>query len=150
MEYRQGFYNPKNPKKYIGNIKNIVFRSGLELKMMNYLDSHQDVLAWNSEEIAIPYISPVDNRKHRYFVDFFVRTKNKDGLIENKLIEIKPSSQCKPPRNSKNKKRLLNEVATWGVNQAKWDAATRFCESKGWKFQIITEIDLGMYQKGKK
>ena len=41
-------------------------------------------------------------------------------------------------------KRYINEVKTWGVNQAKWEAAREFCLDKGWKFQIMHEDHLGI------
>ena len=61
-----GKYSPKFPKKYKGDPTNITFRSLWERKFMVYCDSNSNVLEWASEEIAIPYISPVDHRPHRY------------------------------------------------------------------------------------
>ena len=40
---------------------------------MSFLDSDPRIIEWSSEEIVVPYISPVDNRTHRYFVDFYVK-----------------------------------------------------------------------------
>jgi len=33
-------------------------------------------------------------------------------------------------------------VQTWITNKAKWDAARRVSEAKGWEFKILTEDDL--------
>jgi hypothetical protein len=33
---------------------------------------------------------------------------------------------------------------TWGINQSKWKNAAEFCEDRGWKFQILTETELGI------
>ena len=130
MSYK-GYFKPKNPGKYKGNPTNIIYRSSWELKLMSYLDTHQDVIQWSSEEFCIPYRSPVDNRIHRYFPDFYVKKKNKNGEIEVVVIEVKPLAQTKEPKKpAKVTKRYINEVYTWGINSAKWRAAKEFCEDR--------------------
>jgi len=142
MSYK-GYFKPKNPAKYKGNPTNIIYRSSWELKLMDYLDKHPDVIQWSSEEFCIPYRSPVDNRIHRYFPDFCVRKKNKDGVIETVVIEVKPKSQTQEPKKpAKVNKRYINEVFTWGINSAKWKAAQEFCADRNWTFQIFTEQEL--------
>ena len=142
-EYKQGFFSPRFPKKYIGDPTNIVYRSGWEKRVMQTLDENSNVLRWASEEIVVPYISPIDNRPHRYFVDFYVEARAPDGSIKKILIEVKPASQTQPPKSPKRKtKRYISEVMTYGVNEAKWKAAREFCKDKGWEFQIITEAEL--------
>lgn len=142
-EYKQGFFSPRFPKKYIGDPTNIVYRSGWEKRVMQTLDENSNVLRWASEEIVVPYISPIDNRPHRYFVDFYVEARAPDGSIKKMLIEVKPASQTQPPKSPKRKtKRYISEVMTYGVNEAKWKAAREFCKDKGWEFQIITEAEL--------
>jgi len=113
---------------------------------MSKLDEHPDVISWGSEEVVIPYRSPIDGRVHRYFVDFIVTTINKQGIKETTLIEVKPASQTRPPvlTEGKKNKRYIQEVMTWGVNEAKWKAATEYCKDRGWKFQIFTEKELGL------
>ena len=147
----QGKFKPKNPQKYIGNSANIIYRSSWELKLMTYLDNHPNVLRWGSEEVIIPYRSPIDGRIHRYFPDFFVEQINKDGIKDRILIEVKPKHQTVAPDTTKKmtprgmiSKKYLSEVATWGVNKAKWEAADSFCKDRGWKFQIMTEQELGI------
>lgn len=141
----KGLFSPRNPQKYKGDPTNIVYRSGWELKLMIYLDDHPDVIEWASEEFAIPYISPIDGRRHRYFPDFWVKKKNKDGILEVVVIEVKPKSQSMPPKKQTLKtKKYINEVVTWGINQAKWKAAEKFCESRSWKFIKMTEKELGI------
>ena len=61
MSYK-GRYTPANPKKYKGNSRNIVYRSLWERKFMVYCDTSKNILEWGSEEIIIPYISPVDGK----------------------------------------------------------------------------------------
>lgn len=141
--YKQGIYTPKNPKKYRGDVNNIIFRSGWEEKVLEYLDDHPDVIEFSSEEVIIPYISPVDLKPHRYFVDFLVRVKTKDGKIKTYLLEVKPKAQTAEPKRPKRQtKKYLNEVMTWGVNQAKWESAEEYCADRGWEFLKITEDDI--------
>ncbi len=99
--YKQGFFTPKFPEKYIGDVNNIVYRSGWEQKVMKYLDENINVLKWSSEEIVIPYISPIDNRPHRYFVDFYMEAIGRDGKIKKVLMEVKPHKQTQPPEKPK-------------------------------------------------
>jgi len=148
MKTNKGYFKPRNPAKYRGNPSNIIYRSGWELKLMFWLDGKSDVINWGSEEVVIPYRSPIDGRLHRYFVDFIVTTINKEGIKETTLIEVKPAAQTKPPvlkegTNPRNRK-YISEVMTWGVNEAKWKAATEYCKDRGWKFQIFTEKELGI------
>jgi hypothetical protein len=145
MKTYKGYFKPKNPQKYKGNPTNIIYRSGWELKFMMYLDSKNEVLSWGSEEVVIPYRSPIDGKIHRYFTDFVVTKINKEGIKETAVIEIKPSKQTKPPKKQeKITKRYLTEVKTWGVNEAKWKAAAEYCMLKGWTFHIFTEKELGI------
>ena len=139
MAYK-GRYKPKQPKKYIGNPTKIIYRSLLEKRFMLYCDKTDAILEWGSEEVVVPYKSPVDNRMHRYFVDFIVKLKNKKGITETLLIEVKPKKQCSPP--NKKSKRFLSEMKTYGVNTAKWKSATEYAENKGWRFIIITDETL--------
>ena len=143
MSYK-GKFRPKNPNKYKGNPSNIIYRSLLERRFMVYLDNNPSVLKWGSEEIIIPYISPVDNRMHRYFPDFYMKVRQKDGTNKKFIIEVKPKAQCKEPvRNPKRRtKRWLNEVFTYAVNQAKWKSAEEFCKDHGMEFKIFTEDHL--------
>ena len=140
-----GKFSPKNTNKYLGDPTNIWYRSLWERRVMVHLDDNPNVTQWANEEIIIPYLSPVDNRLHRYFPDFFVRVKNKTGVSEAMILEVKPKSQSVPPqKKSKITRRYINEVMTWGVNEAKWKAANSYCKERGWKFRVITEDDLGI------
>jgi hypothetical protein len=142
-EYKQGFFHPKHPQKYRGDTGNIVYRSGWEKRVMEWCDTNKNVLSWSSEEIVIPYLSPVDNRYHRYFVDFYVEALDANGNKQTYLLEVKPKGQTVEPTKQKRKtKRYITEVVTWGVNQAKWKAAEEFCLDRGWTFRLITETDL--------
>ena len=140
-----GKFIPRNPQKYRGDHKNIQWRSTWEYRYMKWLDETEVVVSWSSEEVVIPYRDPVDNRVRRYFVDFYAQMKNKDGVIKSYLIEIKPKSQTIEPKKQKRiTKKYISEVYTYGVNQKKWEAATEFCQDRGWEFKILTEDDLGL------
>lgn len=144
MAYR-GLFKPSNPQKYVGDYKNIIYRSSWECRVMNWLDKNPDIISWASEELSIPYFSPVDNRWHRYFPDFLVKVKTRDGKLKTMMLEVKPHKQTKEPEKKKRvTKQYLNEVMTWGVNQAKWKAATEYCLDRGWEFKILTEQHLGL------
>ena len=140
-----GRFIPKNPKKYVGDPNNIIYRSSWECKMMSWLDQNPSIISWASEELIVPYISPVDNRKHRYFPDFIVKMRTKDGTLKTMMLEVKPKKQTIQPEIRKRiTKQYLAEVQTWGVNQAKWKAATEYCLDRGWEFRLITEEHLGL------
>ena len=142
MAYK-GKYKVKNRVKYKGDPTKIIYRSSWERNFMVYCDTNPNILQWASEEIVIPYRSPIDRKIHRYYPDFWIKVKKHDGKIRQMLIEIKPKKQTKPPVMNKNKKgRYLNEVKTWGVNQAKWEAAAAYCNIKDWTFKLITEHEL--------
>jgi hypothetical protein len=146
MKTYKGYFKPRNPQKYRGDPRNIIYRSSWELKMMSYLDTHTNVISWSSEEVVIPYRSPIDGRLHRYFVDFLVTSINKDGVKETTLIEVKPAAQTRPPvlKEGKKTRAYVQSVMTWGVNEAKWKAATEYCIDRGWAFKIFTERELGI------
>ena len=138
----RGLYRPTNPKKYVGNTKQIVYRSLLERRFMRYCDLNQDILFWASEELPVRYYNPLDKKYHRYFPDFVVKTVNNDKY----MIEIKPSRQAVKPKPPKKKtKSYMRESFEYIKNKAKWSAAKAYCEDKGMQFKIITEKDLGQY-----
>jgi hypothetical protein len=139
-----GQFRPRNPKKYIGDSNNIIYRSTWECKVMSWLDLNDNIISWASEEVIIPYISPVDNRYHRYFPDFVAKIKQKNGIAKTFVIEVKPEAQTKPPTQKRKTKRYIQEAATYVINQSKWKAATEFCKDHGWEFQVITEKHLGI------
>ena len=70
MAYK-GKYLPSYPRKYKGDYRNIIYRSLWERKFMRYCDLNENVLQWGSEEICLPYRSPIDNKIHRYFPNIF-------------------------------------------------------------------------------
>lgn len=138
-------YVPVNPLKYSGDPTNIIMRSSWETKFAAWCDHNPSVIKWKSEETIIPYRCPLDNKIHRYFVDFQIQVKNKDGILKTYIVEIKPDRQTKPPVNpGRNTKRYLTEAATYMKNQAKWEAAKNWAKDRGYEFLILTEHHLGI------
>ena len=144
MSYK-GKYYPSFPRKYKGDPTNIVYRSLWERKFMVYCDKNQNILEWASEEIAIPYRSPIDNRVHRYFPDFYMKVKETNGKIKNYVIEVKPAKQTIPPKKPKRQtKGYIREAYESAKNQAKWKMAKEFWADRQWEFKVVTEKELGI------
>ena len=138
MSYK-GRFKPQNPKKYKGDPNNVIYRSSWELRVMKYLDNQPKVEWWASEEMFVRYRSPIDERIHRYYPDFVVKTKEKTFMLE-----VKPFHQTQKPKQKRKTKKFLQEAATYAINQQKWRAADMFCQEHGWLFKLVTEKDLGI------
>ena len=144
MSYK-GKYYPSFPRKYKGDPTNIIYRSLWERKFMVYCDKNESILEWASEEISIPYRSPVDNRVHRYFPDFYMKVKERNGKIKRYVIEVKPAKQTKPPAKPKRQtKGYIREAYEYARNQAKWKMAKEYCADRQWEFKVVTEKELGI------
>ena len=104
-----------------------------------------NVLEWASESVVIPYINPIDGKAHRYYTDGVLAIKEGTGVVRY-VIEIKPSKQLSPPIATKRKKQstLVHENVQFITNNAKWEAAKKWCDKKGYKFLILTEKELGI------
>jgi len=139
-KYRQGIFAPKHPEKYVGDPSNIIFRSNLERRFFKHFDENPDIVAWGSEEIHIPYVSPIDGQWHRYFVDVIIKTRAGKKFV----VEIKPWDQCKPPKRPKRMtSRWKKDAVTYAINEAKWSSADNFCQKNGMEFVILTEKNIG-------
>jgi len=144
MSYK-GKYQPSYPQKYKGDPTNIIYRSLWERKFMVYCDLNQNIIEWGSEEIALPYRSPLDNRVHRYFPDFYIKVKESNGVLKKYLIEIKPKRQTTPPpKPQRQTKKYLYEAYEYAKNQAKWEAAKEWCADRGYEFKVLTENELNI------
>ena len=145
MKYHQGLFKPRNPSKYQGDYTKIIYRSSWEQKYMRWCDQNADILSWSSEELAIPYFNEMDQKWHRYFVDFKIDKKNRDDSVITYLIEIKPRGQINKPQLRKTKtKKYIQECETWVVNQTKWVFADKYAKERGWQFAVIDEYILGI------
>ena len=144
MAYK-GKYKVRAPYKYKGNPTKVIYRSLWERKFMTYCDTNINILEWGSEEVYMWYKSPIDNRPHRYFPDFYIKVREKDGTIKKYIIEVIPQRQTKPPARPKRQtKGYLREAFEYAKNQAKWKAANEWCLDRGFEFKVITEKELGI------
>ena len=136
-------YKVNNRKKYIGNPDNVICRSLWERQVCKYFDKNRNIIRWGSEEISIPYFSPIDKKMHKYYPDFIVEKMNHNKEIETLLIEVKPHKQTiKPKRKKKSKKSYLSECITYEINSAKWNAAKKISTRNNWRFLILTEKEI--------
>jgi hypothetical protein len=142
-KYHQGRFNPRNPEKYKGDVRNIIYRSSWELKFLQWCDRNENILEYGSEEFFIPYLDPTTNKVRRYFPDAYVKIQEANGKIKKYIVEIKPLRQTQPPVAGKKKKQtLITEARTYEKNIAKWEAARQWCDDRMLEFKIITEKDL--------
>jgi hypothetical protein len=147
-KFKQGYYEPQNPEKYNGPLP-IIYRSSYELKVCQFFDRNINILEWASEtaiwggeSVPVPYMKPTTGRVHRYFPDYIVKAKDRHGKITERLIEVKPSSQARKPRKTSNLKSYATQMTTFSINEAKWEAATRFAKEHGMLFEVLTEKEI--------
>ena len=141
----KSLFKPTKPRKYKGDINNIICRSSWEKRFCSWCDLNESIIEWGSEEFFIKYVSPVDNRYHRYYPDFLIKVKESTGQIKTYVIEVKQKKQTRPPKPRKNvTKSYIYECKTYAVNQAKWEAANEWCKDRKIEFKIVTEQELGI------
>ncbi len=135
--WRQGLYVLEHPEKYKGDPNKVVYRSSWELTLQQSFDRNPNIIEWASEEIAIDYFHPIEQRPAKYYPDFWVKYRDVDGNIHTELIEVKPKKQVKYPKRGSE-----HDRKTWFINMAKWSAAKKLCDAHGIKFRILTEEGL--------
>ena len=59
---------------------------------MVYLDTNPNIMEWKSEEFCIAYNNPITGGMSRYFPDFWIKYRNNNNIITQKVIEVKPKS----------------------------------------------------------
>jgi len=133
-----GKYKVKNPDKYIGDHRNIVYRSLWERHCFKWCDNNSEVIGWSSEEVVIPYLYEVDRKYHRYFMDLKIVYSTGRTV----LVEIKPEKETKPPVGQRRTKKYITEGLTYVKNMNKWQAAQEYAADRGWHFEIWTEKTL--------
>ena len=111
---------------------------------MYSFDTNPSIVKWGSEELIIPYFWSGDGKNHRYYTDFIIHVKSKNGTVSKAIIEVKPYAQTIEPvaKKGKRKKTLLEEAKTYSKNQAKWAAAREWCRTHGYQFLVLTEYDI--------
>jgi len=142
-KWHQGQFHPQNKEKYKGSYP-VVYRSSWELQFMMFCDRNNSVLQWGSESLVVLYEDASrKNTKHRYFVDFNMLIKDKNGNLQKYFVEVKPFNQTQPPKKGKQiTKSYQSQVLTYVRNICKWKAAQKVAKSKGGSFKILTEKGL--------
>ena len=135
----QGYYPINECKKFIGKGP-VIYRSNLEKQFCDYCERSNTIKSWDSESLEIKYFNSVDEKYHRYYPDFIVKTSENLTIV----IEVKPLSQTmKPKKPIKDTKKALNrykkDCERYRINVLKFNAALKLCADKGWVFRIITE-----------
>ena len=161
-KYHQGNFIPKNKNKVIklNSQGGLYYRSGIELKIMVWLDANAYVIKWGAECLSIPYqLTHFDNgdlnvRSHCYFPDFYYEIRTDNGELKQFVAEVKPMKEYKMVLNlSENKivipedkgKKLKNfeyDLKMAYKNKSKWESMIKWCDLKGYKFIVITEDNL--------
>jgi hypothetical protein len=135
MAYKTRF-TPKNPQKYIGTKTELLCRSLWERRVCKFLDENEKIVKWSFEEVEIPYVSPIDKKVHRYIPDFLVQV-DRGHTKKSMLIEIKPKKQVHLRESASKQEKVM-----FAINNAKWQAAQKFCEKHNIEFKILTEKEI--------
>ena len=110
---------------------------------MYYCDHTEKVVEWSSEEIAIPYRSPKDNRYHLYFPDFYMKVRNTNGSIQSYLVESEPKAQVEGPQSSSKEDQTIPNGGRDLCHQpSEMGSSERILQGQLWQFKIITEREL--------
>lgn len=155
-KYYQGSFIVQNKDKYIGDLKNIYYRSKWEFNFMLYCDQNPSIQKWASEYVSVPYYS-IDEvgvmHNHRYFPDFYIELCDANDPLkyEKMLVEIKPESSTKMPTPplKESLKSLQNyeySLKEYQKNLLKWNSAIEFSKKNNMQFLLVTEVHLK--QKG--
>lgn len=161
--YYKGTFVPRHPEKCLNynhklwnHEQPITYRSSWEQIMCNFLDIEVNILAWGSEVVEIPYYSEIDQKTHRYILDFLIILRDKKGEIKKYAIEVKPGSQSAFVDEMGNviypeapKRKTKKALARWQElckvirrNGEKWDAAKKWAAKRGFIFQVKTENEI--------
>ena len=135
---------PITPNKYIGRYP-IICRSQWERSFCVWIDKNPSVVEWSSESIKIGYYDPITKKRRTYYPDYYVVIKDKNNIIVEYVIEVKPYKDTIPPTDKnqrKSQKTRLYESKAWATNRAKWRSAESYCNKMGFIWTILTEKEL--------
>lgn len=135
-KYANGFFQLKNPEKYVGN-KTPHYRSSWEHSVMRMCDNNPAILQWANEAIHINYRNPFTGKNTIYVPDFFVVYVDAKNQKHAELWEIKPSKEM-ALENAKS----ARDKAAAILNMAKWEAARAWCKAHNVSFRVLSEKDL--------
>ena len=139
---KQGYYIPENKEKYIGDISKIIYRSNWEKNFLHFCDFNESIIRYKSEPFSIKYFNPLDKRTHQYFVDFYIETIDKNGVVSKALIEIKPERHTQKPtlpkvKTAKSMKNFNSAYKMYIMNISKFKAANTFAKINGLDFRVL-------------
>lgn len=153
-KYKQGLFTPKNKDKVIklNSQGGLYYRSGMELKMMIYLDNNENIVFWGAEHLKIPYTKTewstdsgeLITSDHNYYPDFYYELKKSDGSIRRVVAEVKPLKETQEPKvpskaTAKQLKNFEYDLKMYNKNLSKWKHMIEYCNRKEFEFIIITE-----------
>lgn len=143
-KYANGFFQMKNPQKYVGK-KTPHYRSSWEFAFMNMCDNHPSITSWASEAVHINYRNPFTGKNTIYIPDFLIVYQDASGQQHAEVIEIKPLKET-----SLQEAKSKRDQAFAILNHCKWEAARAWCKNQGLKFRIVTEQDIFHMGGGRK
>ncbi len=143
-KFANGFYQLKNPEKYVGK-KTPHYRSSWEFAVMAMCDNNPSILQWANEAIHVNYRNPFTGKNTIYVPDFFVTFIDAAGQTHGEIWEIKPSKETSLQEAGRSPKAQAAAI----LNMAKWEACRAFCKAHNLSFRIITERDLFFQGKNK-
>ncbi len=140
--FKQGYYNPINPQKYIGEHP-IIYRSSWERKFCHWCDHNEEVIKWASEPFSVKYFNMLDKKFHNYYPDFYMKM-DKGGIMEEFVVEIKPKAQLQKPKAPKRKtakalKNFQHGYETYVRNLCKTEALNKMAKLRNFKVMLLTE-----------
>lgn len=154
-KFKQSILLTENLIGYKGKKQKISVLSSYEhkaVRMLQQLYSLKRIDGWANEESIFNYVYSLDEKNHRYLMDFTI-TKG-DYTI---FVEVKPFSKLTPPKKPKEFKgeksvqSYRNAVAEFLKNQDKWKAVNEWCDTQNskigyekYKFVIWTEKELSI------
>jgi len=105
----------------------LFYASSYEKRAMEILDTDTNIKTYSNCKFFINYTDPEKNKVHNYFPD--ISAEYETG--EKKIIEIKSEYQVLDPKNL-----------------AKFAAAREYCGQNNLEFEVWTEKDLDLKNKG--
>ena len=141
--FKQGQFEPKNPRKYVGQ-RVPIYRSSWEAAFMQFCDTNPNIVAWSSEPVKIPYRNPFTGKYTIYVPDFFIVYQDKQGRKHAEMVEVKPMSQT----NMRDAGRSIAKKKQVVINMAKWEAANAYAKQRKIRFRVLSEEQL--FHNGKR
>lgn len=120
-------------------------RSSWEFSFARVCDTNENVVAWASESISIPYRNPLTGHWSMYIPDFLVIYIDRNAKKHCELIEIKPEKEMPGYQGKVSPRTRLVQA----VNAAKWQAALAYCAKRNWTFRVATEKMLFAFKRKK-